>query len=141
MDLNTSLYKADRELVSHGITTIFHSLSVYGAHIFDHKPIRDFGNVSALIDRVAGLRAGEGARPPHPPPPAHARGADSVDLYDDIEAFLRSGKVDLVSFMDHTPGQGQYATSCCSATRSRATATSPTTRCATSSASSRRAAR
>ena len=33
---------------------------------------------------------------------------DSVDLYDDIESFLRSGKVDLVSFMDHTPGQGQY---------------------------------
>ena len=28
MDLNTSLYKADRELVSHGVTTIFHSLSV-----------------------------------------------------------------------------------------------------------------
>ena len=26
----------------------------------------------------------------------------------DIEDFLRSGKVDLVSFMDHTPGQGQY---------------------------------
>ena len=33
---------------------------------------------------------------------------DSVDLYDDIERYLRSGKVDLVSFMDHTPGQGQY---------------------------------
>ena len=59
MDLSTSLYKADRELVSHGVTTIFHSLSVYGAHVFDHKPIRDFGNVSALIDRVAVLRAGE----------------------------------------------------------------------------------
>ena len=59
MDLNTSLYKADRELVSHGITTIFHSLSVYGARIFDHKPIRDFGNVSALIDRVAAMRGGE----------------------------------------------------------------------------------
>ena len=61
MDLSTSLYKADRELVSHGVTTIFHSLSVYGAHVFDHKPIRDFGNVSALIDRVAALRAGAAA--------------------------------------------------------------------------------
>ena len=108
MDLNTSLYKADRELVSHGITTIFHSLSVYGAHIFDHKPIRDFGNVSALIDRVAGLRAGE-ERDHLIRHRLHMRvELDSVDLYDDIEAFLRSGKVDLVSFMDHTPGQGQY---------------------------------
>ena len=108
MDLNTSLYKADRELVSHGITTIFHSLSVYGAHVFDHKPIRDFGNVSALIDRVAGLRAGE-ERDHLIRHRLHMRvELDSVDLYDDIEEFLRSGKVDLVSFMDHTPGQGQY---------------------------------
>ena len=52
MDLSTSLYKADRELVSHGVTTIFHSLSVYGAHVFDHKPIRDFGNVSAFMDHT-----------------------------------------------------------------------------------------
>ena len=108
MDLSTSLYKADRELVSHGVTTIFHSLSVYGAHVFDHKPIRDFGNVSALIDRVAALRAGE-ERDNLIRHRLHMRvELDSVDLYDDIESFLRSGKVDLVSFMDHTPGQGQY---------------------------------
>lgn len=108
MDLSTSLYKADRELVSHGVTTIFRSLSVYGAHVFDHKPIRDFGNVSALIDRVAALRAGE-ERDHLIRHRLHMRvELDSVDLYDDIESFLRSGKVDLVSFMDHTPGQGQY---------------------------------
>ena len=108
MDLSTSLYKADRELVSHGVTTIFHSLSVYGAHVFDHKPIRNFGNVSALIDRVAGLREGE-ERDHLIRHRLHMRvELDSVDLYDDIEGFLRSGKVDLVSFMDHTPGQGQY---------------------------------
>ncbi len=108
MDLNTSLYKADRELVAHGVTTIFHSLSVYGAHIFDHKPIRDFGNVSELIERVAALRAGE-ERDHLIRHRLHMRvELDSVDLFDDIEAYLRSGKVDLVSFMDHTPGQGQY---------------------------------
>lgn len=108
MDLNTSLYKADRELVSHGITTIFHSLSVYGAHVFDHKPIRNFDNVSELIERVAALRAGE-ERDHLIRHRLHMRvELDSVDLYDDIDAFLRSGKVDLVSFMDHTPGQGQY---------------------------------
>lgn len=108
MDLNTSLFKADRELVTHGVTTIFHSLSVYGAHVFDHKPIRDFGNVSALIDRVAALREGE-ERDHLIRHRLHMRvELDSVDLFDDIEAYLRSGKVDLVSFMDHTPGQGQY---------------------------------
>ncbi len=108
MDLSTSLYKADRELVSHGVTTIFHSLSVYGAFIFDHKPIRDFSNVSALINQVAALRGGE-ERDHLIRHRLHMRvELDSVDLYDDIEEFLRSGKVDLVSFMDHTPGQGQY---------------------------------
>ena len=108
MDLATSLYKADRELVSHGVTTIYHSLSVYGARIFDHKPIRDFGNVSALIDRVAGMRATE-ERDHLIRHRLHVRvELDSVDLYDDVEGYLRSGKVDLVSFMDHTPGQGQY---------------------------------
>lgn len=108
MNLATSLYKADRELVSHGITTIYHSLSVYGAHIFDHKPIRDFGNVSALIDHVAGMRVVE-ERDHLIRHRLHLRvELDSVDLYDDIEAYLRSGKVDLVSFMDHTPGRGQY---------------------------------
>ena len=117
MDLSTSLYKADRELVSHGVTTIFHSLSVYGAHVFDHKPIRDFGNVSALIDRVAALRAGE-ERDHLIRHRLHMRvELDSVDLYDDIESFLRSGKVDLVSFMDHTPGRASTATCWCSATR------------------------
>ncbi len=108
MDLATSLYKADRELVSHGVTTIYHSLSVYGAHIFDHKPIRDFGNVSALIERVAGMRATE-ERDHLIRHRLHMRvELDSVDLYDEVEGYLRSGKVDLVSFMDHTPGQGQY---------------------------------
>ncbi len=108
MDLSTSLYKADRELVTHGVTTIFHSLSVYGACVFDHKPIRDFGNVSALIDRVAALRAGE-ERDHLIRHRLHMRvELDSVDLFDDIKAYVRSGKVDLVSLMDHTPGQGQY---------------------------------
>lgn len=109
MDLSTSLYKADRELVSHGITSIYHSLSVYGSRTFDHKPIRNFGNVSALIDHVDGMRTGE-ERDHLIRHRLHLRvELDSVDLYDDIEAFLRSGKVDLVSFMDHTPGQGQYS--------------------------------
>ena len=42
---------------------------------------------------------------------------DSVDLYDDIESFLRSGKVDLVSFMDTRRGRASTATCWCSATR------------------------
>lgn len=108
MNLPTSLYKADRELVSHGITTIYHSLSVYGAHIFDHKPIRDFSNVSKLVDCIADMREGE----EHDHLIRHRLHLrvelDTVDRVSEVERYLEEGKVDLISFMDHTPGQGQY---------------------------------
>ena len=55
MDLPTSLYKVDRELVTHGVTTIYHSLSTYGSHVFDHKPIRNFENVQKLLDAIAAI--------------------------------------------------------------------------------------
>lgn len=108
MDLAGALYKADRELVAHGITTIYHSLSLCGAKIFDHKPIRNYDNVSALIDHVASMRQGE-ERDHLIRHRLHLRvELDSVAYFDDTERFVRSGDVDLVSFMDHTPGQGQY---------------------------------
>ncbi len=40
MDLRGALYSVDRSLVMHGITTIYHSLSIYQNGMFDHKPIR-----------------------------------------------------------------------------------------------------
>lgn len=108
MDLATSLYKTDRELVAHGITSIYHSLSVYRVKVFDKKPIRQWENVNKLIDNVAAMREGE-ERDHLIRHRLHMRiELDAVDRYDDIEACLESGKVDLVSFMDHTPGQGQY---------------------------------
>jgi alpha-D-ribose 1-methylphosphonate 5-triphosphate diphosphatase len=33
---------------------------------------------------------------------------DAIDRFEQIERYLQSGKIDLLSFMDHTPGQGQY---------------------------------
>jgi alpha-D-ribose 1-methylphosphonate 5-triphosphate diphosphatase len=34
---------------------------------------------------------------------------DAIDRLEQIERYLEGGKVDLLSFMDHTPGQGQYS--------------------------------
>ena len=109
MDLRTSLFQAERELVAHGITTIYHSLSVYGETIFDHKPIRNFENVTQLIDEVAAMRDAEELEHlmRHR---LHLRiEIDSVDLYEQIKERIASGVVDMISFMDHTPGQGQYS--------------------------------
>lgn len=33
---------------------------------------------------------------------------DNLACYDDVMDMMRKGYVDLLSFMDHTPGQGQY---------------------------------
>ena len=108
MDLPTSLYKVDRELVTHGVTTIYHSLSTYGSHVFDHKPIRNFENVQKLLDAIAAIREGE----EHDHLIRHRLHLrvelDAVDRVDEIEHYLTEDKVDLISFMDHTPGQGQY---------------------------------
>lgn len=108
MDLPTSLYKVDRELVSHGVTTIYHSLSVYGAKIFDHKPIRNFENVRKLAESIFSMRESE----EHDHLIRHRfhlrLELDSVDRVDEVYNYLQDGKVDLISFMDHTPGQGQY---------------------------------
>ena len=109
MDLCTSLYQAERELAAHGITTIFHSLSVYGAAIFDHKPIRNFENVMNLVEEVSAMRSVEEAEHliRHR---LHLRiEIDSVDRYDAIKECIAAGSVDMISFMDHTPGQGQYS--------------------------------
>lgn len=108
MDLPTSLYKCDRELVGHGITTIFHSLSVMGNDEFKPKPIRHFENVSKLLDAIASMREGE-ERDHLIRHRMHLRvELDAVDRYTEIERYVSDGLIDLLSFMDHTPGQGQY---------------------------------
>lgn len=108
MSLPTSLYKVDRELVAHGVTTIYHSLSVFGGDEFGHKTIRSFENVSRLVDVVASMREGE----EHDHLIRHRLHLrvelDAVERFDEIRSYIESGKVDLMSFMDHTPGQGQY---------------------------------
>ncbi len=109
MDLPTSLYKCDRELVGHGITTIYHSLSVMGFDEFKPKPIRHFENVSKLLDAISAMKAGE-ERDHLIRHRMHLRiELDAVDRYDELKEYLLDGRVDLVSFMDHTPGQGQYS--------------------------------
>lgn len=108
MDLPTSLYKVDRELVAHGVTTIYHSLSTYGESIFDHKPIRSFDNVSKLVDGISDIRDGE----EHDHLIRHRLHLrlelDAINRVEEIMRYLEEGKIDLISFMDHTPGQGQY---------------------------------
>jgi len=108
MDLRAALYGVDRSLVIHGVTTIYHSLSIYGYTPFEHKPIRQFQNVAKMIELIDGMRLSETLDHliRHR---LHLRlELDAVDRYHEVEQMLLDGRLDMLSFMDHTPGQGQY---------------------------------
>ena len=105
MDFNMGIREAERILVSHGITTMFHSLSIYKDDGFSHKPIRNPENVNRLIDAINETHASEHLIRNR----VHARfEIDNIQAIDRVIQNIEDGKVHLISFMDHTPGQGQY---------------------------------
>ena len=105
MDFNMALREAEKILINHGITTMFHSLSFYKEDLFSHKPIRQPENVQRLVDAISSLRDGLHLIRHR----LHARfEVDNIGEVDTLIQNIRDGKVHLLSFMDHTPGQGQY---------------------------------
>ena len=105
MDVNISLREAEKILISHGITTMFHSLSFYREDVFTHKPMRYPKNVQRLVDAIDATH-NELRLIRHR---LHARfEIDNIDEVDRLVENIENDKVHLLSFMDHTPGQGQY---------------------------------
>lgn len=105
MDFNLSLRETEKVLIGHGITTMFHSLSLYKEDVFGAKPIRQPENVRRLIDLIDVSQK----RPHLIRHRFHARlEIDNLDEVETLKQCLRQDKVHLVSFMDHSPGQGQY---------------------------------
>lgn len=105
MDFNMGIREAERILVSHGITTMFHSLSIYKDDGFSNKPIRRPENVNRLIDEISKTHMNEHIIRHR----VHARlEIDNIEQVDTFMKNMADEKVHLISFMDHTPGQGQY---------------------------------
>lgn len=105
MDFDMSIRETERELISHGITTMFHSLSMFKDSEFKRKPIRDPENVRKFIDIIEQTHSGRYLIRHR----FHARfEINNVREVDQLKAYMSQNKVHLVSFMDHTPGQGQY---------------------------------
>ena len=105
MDFQTGLDEAEKQLCTCGITTIYHSVSMYRKGSWDNREIRSAASVqklSALIKRKkkeAHLINNK----------YHLRyELDNVECYDNVLMLLENGYVDLLSIMDHRPGQGQY---------------------------------
>jgi phosphonate metabolism protein PhnM len=105
MDLSLSLHESERELITHGITTMYHSLSFYKGNSFDIKPIRKQENIRKFVELINSTHSREHLIRHR----FHARyEVENLELLDELISYIRDKKVHLVSFMDHTPGQGQY---------------------------------
>jgi len=105
MDFSLSLHEFERELIGHGITTMFHSLSIYRKALFSEKPIRNAENVQKFADLIEESHSRRHLVRHR----FHARyELDNLERTDELMEYITGKKVHLVSFMDHTPGQGQY---------------------------------
>jgi alpha-D-ribose 1-methylphosphonate 5-triphosphate diphosphatase len=105
MDFNLSIRESEKILINQGITTMFHSLSLYKTDEFSHKPIRSAENVKKfveIIDKTHGNKHLIRHR-------FHARlEIDNLEEAANLKRYIHEDKVHLISFMDHSPGQGQY---------------------------------
>ncbi len=105
MDFELGLREAERVLAGCGITTMFHSISMFREGAWDVKEIRQAPQVKKLASLIGRYR--------------HQRRLirhryhlryeiDNLACYDQVHKMIEDGLVDLLSFMDHSPGQGQY---------------------------------
>lgn len=98
--LNMALLEFERKLPAHGITTMYHSLSLgvglslRGDHLLTGmvEHINDYRRKRSVIRNRIHLRFEV----------SHMAGMPIV------ERFLKEKAIDYLSFMDHSPGQGQY---------------------------------
>jgi len=93
----------DAQIAASGITTVFDSLRVWP----DKRAVGMDGDAPALIDAFAAARAADALRADHR---IHLRCEVATDtVVEDAEAIMARTPVHLVSLMDHTPGQRQFA--------------------------------
>ncbi|UKS28621.1 phosphonate metabolism protein PhnM [Paenibacillus sp. HWE-109] len=105
IDFRLSLRETEKELIAHGITTMFHSLSIFKSVDYKYRPIREPENVRKLVDLIDETHNSKHLVRHR----FHARfEIDNLDEIESLKSYILEEKVHLLSFMDHTPGQGQY---------------------------------
>ncbi len=102
-EMDMMLPELEKKIAGHGVTTMYHSFSFAGAEI----GMREDSTAAACVRRIAALK-NNGTLIRNK---VHLRfettNHPAVGL---IRSLISEGLVDLLSFMDHTPGQGQYPT-------------------------------
>ncbi|NMC60045.1 MAG: alpha-D-ribose 1-methylphosphonate 5-triphosphate diphosphatase, partial [Candidatus Methanofastidiosa archaeon] len=104
MDFSISLREEEKILINQGITTMFHSLTM-DRNELKNVPIRNSENVREMINTIDKINKNKNLIRHR----FHARiEIDNINEIDNIKKYIEDDKVQLISFMDHTPGQGQY---------------------------------
>lgn len=104
-DFELGLKETEKELLQQGITTIYHSFSLYKGLAFGQCLLRTKENVKKMADLIADLHNRDHLIHHR----CHLRlEIDNLEAYDIAKEMMQKNLVSEISFMDHTPGQGQY---------------------------------
>jgi len=100
LPINIAIVEMDKRLASCGITTIFHALSFAEGEI----GVRSNEKAAEIIKEINRLKGKMNVKTM-----VHARFEITDELaIPYLEALLKNGNINLLSLMDHTPGQGQF---------------------------------
>ncbi|MGX8852079.1 phosphonate metabolism protein PhnM [Amedibacillus sp. YH-ame10] len=103
MDMELAVYEFEKECCTHGITTMFHSVSIWEG--VGASPMRKPEHVKKLADIIE--KSHSQLHLIHHR--FHMRfEIDNIAQFPLMMEYLKEKRVHLISFMDHTPGQGQY---------------------------------
>ncbi len=104
-DFELGLKEVEKELLQQGITTIYHSFSMYKDKAFGVCVLRTKENVRKMTELIKDIHNRNHLIHHR----CHLRcEIDNLEVYDIAKDMIHRGMVHEISFMDHTPGQGQY---------------------------------
>lgn len=104
-DFELGIKEVEKELLHQGITTIYHSFSMYKGPAFGRCLLRTKENVQKMAELIADLHDRQHLIHHR----CHLRlEIDNPEVYDISKVMMDQNLVHEISFMDHTPGQGQY---------------------------------
>ena len=104
VDFEFALKVCERDLLGAGITTMYHSISLFSDEFFGSTPLRTKENVQRIADLIDEVHLRNHL--------IHHRFHLRIEM-DNLEAYgialdmIDQRKVHQISFMNHTPGQGQ----------------------------------
>lgn len=100
-----ALHEADRQLIGHGITTIYHSISIANSTICNRKRTLSVPQMIGIGDAIKQYNAQLLIHHRF-----HARlELNTIEAFESILQRMKSNTIHELSLMNHTPGQGQYA--------------------------------